>query len=151
MTGFYDHDAYVKDAERRRGIVGVTYEHPWVNTGLNYLSTTDQTRASLPKLDGHGYSIWATPKTPKGYGFEGLLRFDHLVQEQATSTIEGERDRTIAGVAYWFPRQGSVSAAILFDYEQVEEPDYAPVRAERTPLDGSHADQFLTVTIRTLN
>ncbi len=127
-TVFYDHDAYVEDAERRRGIVGVTYEHAWVNTGLNYLSTTDQTRTITPELDGHGYSIWATPKTPKGYGFEALLRFDHLVQEQATSTIEGERDRTIAGVAYWFPRQGSVSAAILFDYEQVRNRSYAPVR-----------------------
>ena len=28
VTGFYDHDAYVKNAERRRGIVAVTYEHP---------------------------------------------------------------------------------------------------------------------------
>jgi hypothetical protein len=127
-TVFYDLDAYVKDAERRRGIVGVTYEHPYVNTGWNYLSTTDQTRTVNPELDSHGYSIWATPKTPKGYGFEGLLRFDHLVQEQATSTIEGERDRTIAGVAYWFPRQGSVSAAVLFDYEEVSNRNYAPMR-----------------------
>ena len=60
-----------------------------------------------------------TPKSPKGYGWEGLLRFDHLVQEQATATADGERNRTIAGVAYWFPRQGAVSAAILLDYEQV--------------------------------
>ena len=28
VTGFYDHDAYVKNAERRRAIVAVTYEHP---------------------------------------------------------------------------------------------------------------------------
>jgi hypothetical protein len=128
-TVFYDLDAYVNDAERRRGIVGATYEHPYVNVGLNYLSTTDQTRAVTPELGGNGYSIWATPKTPKGYGFEGLLRFDHLVQEQATSTNEGERDRTIAGIAYWFPRQGSVSAAVLLDYEQVKNRNYAPARS----------------------
>jgi hypothetical protein len=130
VTGFYDHDAYVRNAERRRAILGLTYEHPLVNAGWNYVSTTDQTRVINPRLGGHGFSIWATPKTSKGYGWEGLLRFDRLVQEQATTTIEGERHRTIAGVAYWFPRQGSVSAAILLDYERVDNDHYAPVRAD---------------------
>ena len=74
--------------------------------------------------------MWATPKTSKGYGWEGLLRFDHLVQEQASATIEGERNRTIAGVAYWFPRQGAVSSALLLDYEQVDNDNYAPVRPD---------------------
>jgi hypothetical protein len=131
VTGFYDLDAYVKDAERRRGIVGATYEHPYVNAGANYVSTTDQTRIISPKLDGHGYSIWATPKTPAGFGWEGLLRFDHLVQEQATSPIDGTRDRTIAGVAYWFPRQGPVSAAVLLDYEHVNNRNVAARPDER--------------------
>jgi len=130
VTGFVDHDAYVKDAERWRGIVGVTYEHGYVNTGFNYLSTADQTRVVNPKLDGHGYSVWATPKTPRGHGWEGLLRYDHLVQQQATSSLDGERNRTIAGVAYWFPRQGSVSAALLLDYEQVDNQRYAPDRPD---------------------
>jgi hypothetical protein len=130
VTGFYDHDAYVKDAERRRGLVAVTYEHPWLNASWNYLSASDQTRTINPKLDSHGYSAWITPKTPKGYGFEGLLRFDHLVQEQATSTTDGERNRTIAGAAYWFPRQAPVSAAILLDYEQVDNNDFAPSRPD---------------------
>ena len=52
-------------------------------------STADQTRAVSPKLDGDGFSVWVTPKTPKGYGWEGLLRFDHLSQEQATTAVEG--------------------------------------------------------------
>jgi hypothetical protein len=129
-TGFYDHDAYVQDAERRRGIFGLTYEHPWVNAGWNYLWTTDQTRIANPRLDGHGYSAWITPKTPKGYGFEALLRFDHLIQEQSTSTTDGERNRTIAGIAYWFRHQGPVSAAILLDYEAVNNHDYTPARAD---------------------
>ncbi len=129
VTGFYDHDAYVKNAERTRAIFGVTYEHPYVNAAVNYTSTSDQTRAANPKLDGHGLSVWATPKSSKGYGWEGLLRYDHLVQEQSTSTLEGNRDRTIVGIAYWFPRQGSVSSALLLDYEAVNNRDYAPVRA----------------------
>ena len=130
VTGFYDHDAYVKNAEREREVVNVSYEHPWVNASWNYLWTSDQSRTVNPKLDAHGYSAWVNPKTPKGYGFEGLLRFDHLIQEQATSTISGERNRTIAGIAYWFPRQAPVSAAVLLDYEQVDNHDYAPVRAD---------------------
>ena len=130
ITGFYDHDAYVKDAERRRGIVAVTYEHPWVNAGWSYLSATDQTRTINPELDSHGYSIWATPKTPKGHGWEGLLRYDHLVQQQSTTSTDGDRNRTIAGIAYWFPRQAPVSAALLLDYEQVDNHDFAPVRAD---------------------
>jgi hypothetical protein len=134
LTGFYDLDAYVEDAERRRGILGATYEHPYVNVGANYLSASDQSRVTNPKLDGHGYSLWATPKTPAGFGWEGLLRFDHLVQEQATSTADGERNRTIAGVAYWFPRQGNVAAALLLDYEWVDNRNYAPVRADERRL-----------------
>jgi hypothetical protein len=85
---------------------------------------------AAPKLDGDGYSVWVTPKTPKGHGFEGLLRFDHLDQEQITGAIRGERNRTIAGVAYWFPRQGAVSSALLFDYEQVDNDGYTPVRSD---------------------
>lgn len=130
LTGFYDLDAYVEDAERRRGIIGATYEHPYVNAGANYVSTVDQIRIVSPKLDGRGYSVWATPKTPKGFGWEGLLRFDHLIQDQSTAAVAGERNRTIAGIAYWFPRQGSVSAAVLLDYEQVNNRNYSPTRSD---------------------
>jgi hypothetical protein len=130
LTAFYDHDAYVQDAERRRGIIGATFEHAYVNIAANYLSATDQTSVVTPKLDRHGYSVWATPKTPKGSGWEGLLRFDHLLEEQATTTAEGERNRTIAGIAYWFPRQGSVSAAVLLDYERVDNRNYLPFRSD---------------------
>jgi len=130
ITGFYNLDAYLKDGEKRRGIVGVTYEHPYANAGFNYLSTKDQARAAATPLDGSGYSVWVTPKTPKGYGWEGLLRVDHLVQDQSTISDEGERNRTIAGVAYWFPRQGSVSSALLFDYERVDNDRYIPIRLD---------------------
>lgn len=130
VTGFYNHDAYVKDARKRRAIGAVTYEHPNLNAGATYLSATDQARAASPELDGHGFSLFATPKTAKGHGWEGLLRYDRLVQQQAASSAEGERSRTIAGVSYWFPKQGSVSAAILFDFEHVDNKNYAPARAD---------------------
>jgi hypothetical protein len=128
MTGFFDKDAYVKDAERQRSIVAVTYEHARVNASFDYLWASDQTRAINPTLDSSGFSVWVTPRTAKGW--EGLLRFDHLEREQTTATVKGKTDRTIAGVSYWFPRQGNVSSALLVDYEQVNYDDYAPVRSD---------------------
>lgn len=134
VTGFYDHDAYVRDAERRRGIVAATFEHAYVNAGANYLATTDQARAVNPTLEGRGFSVWATPKMPAGFGWEGLLRFDRLAQDQAGRSARGRRDRTILGIAYWFPRQGSVSAALLLDHEWVDNRRYVPERADERRL-----------------
>jgi hypothetical protein len=128
VTGFVDRDAYVSDAERRREIVAVTYEYPKVNASFNYFWASDQTRAANPKLDSNGFSAWVTPRTV--WGWEGLLRFDHLEREQTTATTKGKTDRAIAGVAYWFPHQGNVSSALLLDYEQVNNDDYAPVRSD---------------------
>jgi hypothetical protein len=128
LTGFYDADAYVRDAERRRGIVAVTYEHPRVNASSDYLWASDQTRAANPKVDSNGFSVWVTPRTAMGW--EGLLRFDHLEREMTSLAVKAGTDRTIAGIAYWFPHQGNVSSALLFDYEQVNNDDFVPVRAD---------------------
>ena len=128
VTGFYDADAYVKNAERKRGIFALTFEHLYVNAAFDYLWASDQTRAINPKLDSNGFSAWVTPKTTKGW--EGLLRFDHLERDQTTVTSKGKTDRTIAGISYWFPRQGTVSTVLLLDYEQVNNDDYLPVRVD---------------------
>ena len=72
--------------------------------------------------------------TPKfGKGFEALLRYDHL---EPNDTLDARRNRTIAGVAYWLPRQGNVSSAFLLDWEQVENKDFDPSlpRQERVAL-----------------
>jgi hypothetical protein len=125
VTGFFDHDAYVKSAERRRGILAVTYEHPHVNAAVQYLDTVDQPRASAAEVDSHGYSIWVTPRATNGW--EGLFRFDHV---EPNRDAPGTRDRTIAGVAYWFPHQGNVSTALLFDFEDVNNDEFAPSRPD---------------------
>jgi Phosphate-selective porin O and P len=113
---FYTGDHYVRDAERNRFIFSTTYEHKYLNAGFDYLSTTDQTSAKpgIPEVDGSGFSIWATPKQSP-HGFEALLRYDHMKPD--TSMDDQRRDRTIVGVAYWFPHQGNVSAALLLDYD----------------------------------
>ena len=133
LTGFWDHDAYVQDAERKRALFAVTFEHKYVNAAWQITDQKDQTSATKPSTDGSGWSVWVTPKTTKG--FEGLLRFDHL---EPNDTNDSRRERAIAGVAYWLPHQGNVSSAVLLDYEQVTNKDFTPgqPRQERIAVHG---------------
>lgn len=125
VTGFYDKDAYVKNADRTRLIVAVTFEHSRVNAGFDYLSARDQNAsASRTPVEARGWSAWVTPRVARGW--EGLLRLDQL---KPNKTLSGQKKkRTIGGVAYWFPRQGSVASAVLFDVDNVTYDQFAPVR-----------------------
>lgn len=111
-TGFYDADHYIKDGDRKRAIAMFSFEHAYLNAAFEYLSASDRSSTTKPTTDSHGFSVWATPRSPKGW--EGLLRYDHLVSDEVTGA---SRSRTIAGLAYWFPHQGSVSAALMLDYD----------------------------------
>lgn len=113
IHGFYDHDAYVKSADRRRAILGATFEHPHLNAGGEYLTATDQPSAADTATDAKGFSFWGTPRL---HAWEGLLRYDSL--EKNTIVSAQKKTRTIAGVAYWFAHQGTVSTALLFDVDQ---------------------------------
>src|SRR6267378_1877121 len=68
---FYDGDHYVKDAPRNRFIGGLNFEHTYLVAGFEYLSTKDQPTITRTSVEGKGYSIWATPKSPQGW--EALL------------------------------------------------------------------------------
>jgi hypothetical protein len=121
INGFYDHDAYVKNADRTRGIFALTYEHKYVNASWEYLTATDQNAsATKTPVDANGYSFWITPRSPKGW--EGLLRYDHL---EPNKDVSGTRTRWIGGVAYWFPHQGNVSTSLLFDIDQANFDNFA--------------------------
>ncbi len=115
---FYDGDHYIKNAERTRLIAGLTYEHRHVHAGFEFLDAHDQQSATRPALltnvEGRGFSVWATPRS--GSGWEVLLRYDRLTPNR-TQFTDRTRSRTIVGVAYWFPHQGAVSSALMFDYD----------------------------------
>jgi hypothetical protein len=115
VHGFYDADSYVEDAEKSRAMFMTTFEHPRVNAGFDYLVATDQTLSNAVKKDAEGFSFWITPRAANGW--EGLLRVDQL---EPDDRAEADRTRTIAGIAYWFPHQGNVSAALMLDYEYVK-------------------------------
>src|SRR5438093_3438945 len=114
---FYDGDHYVRDADRKRFIAALTFEHSYLNASVEYLDTKDRASTSPAdaETDGRGYSIWATPRTPQGW--EGLLRYDHLTPNRVPFSSR-VRSRGIIGVAYWFPHQGTVSSALLLDYDR---------------------------------
>jgi len=115
LTGFYDHDAYLQDATRRRTIEQVTFEHPRVNLGVEALQTTDRTSRTRAEAEGRGWSAWATPKLGTN-GWELLLRHDNLKPD---STLTTTRKRDITGIAWWIPGLQKVTAALLVDYDRL--------------------------------
>ncbi|MEN3338002.1 MAG: hypothetical protein V7647_1678 [Acidobacteriota bacterium] len=133
LSGFYDKDAYLRNAERKRAIAAVTFEHKYLNAAFQYLDTRDQTSATKTPVDARGYSVWATPRTTNGW--EGLVRFDHL---EPNRTASGTRDRVIGGIAYWFPHQGTVSGALLLDVDQATFHDFTAAQPTQTRI-GLHA------------
>ncbi|MEO8137693.1 MAG: porin [Betaproteobacteria bacterium] len=126
-TGFYDADHYLRDGDRTRGIAALNFEHQYVNAGFEYLSASDRTSVTRAGVDSQGYSLWATPKSAKGW--EGLLRYDHLTPNDAADNQT--RSRTIVGLAYWFPHQGSVSAALMLDYDGQTFDRFEPAQAKQ--------------------
>jgi hypothetical protein len=133
LTGFYDRDAYVRHAERRRAVAAATFEHPRLNAAFDYFAATDRMSAVSSPIRSRGYSVWVTPRGTNGW--EGLLRYDHLARD---ADRPGAKTRTIIGAAYWFPHQGTVSAALLFDVEAVAFHEFVASRAAERRI-GLHA------------
>jgi len=123
ITGFLIRDSYVKDGPRNRGIVAGTFEHPYATAGVEYFTAADQKSVEAAKADSNGYSFWVIPKSTTGW--QGLIRYDHFRPDKNAS---GARNMTILGVSYWFPHTGSATAALLLDYEQVNNNDFVPPR-----------------------
>ncbi len=128
VTGFLDRDHYLRSAKRTRAVAQVTFEHPLVNAGFDYLTGKDQTGATKPEVDAIGYSLWVTPRFGKS-GWEMLLRHDQLKPNKAVSQ---KRTRNIAGVAYWFPNLNKVQSALMVDYDALKQTNFTPSRAKDT-------------------
>ena len=70
---FYDADSYIRHDARNRFIGSATYEHQYVNAGLDYLKTKDQATAQSPTLDGSGY-VSVGDAAPEPMGSAAALR-----------------------------------------------------------------------------
>jgi hypothetical protein len=142
LTGFVTLDNYMENAERNRYILQTSFEHPYVNVGVDYLKTADKASSALtngvdlnPTLKGTGFGIWMTPKKvyANGSSIEALIRYDHTkpggaVSGAAITSPDALNARVIGGIAYWFPKQGSVSAAIMFDVDNTSYSNWTPVK-----------------------
>jgi hypothetical protein len=120
VTGGFINDNYLKDAPRDRGYFNLLYEHRRFNAGYDYIADTDQLLPTATKIESGGWSIFVTPFfKEKGNGPEMLIRYDSYEPNKANDNQH--RNRTIVGVAYWFPHPGgNATAALLFDFEQVK-------------------------------
>jgi hypothetical protein len=144
LQGFWTKDNYMENAPRDRKVFNTLFEHPYLNFGFDYIKTTDKVSSAptngvdlYPTLDGTGYSFWATPKKvfSNGSSIEGLIRYDHnkpggTASATAISSPDGLTVRWIAGGSYWFPKQGSVSAALLFDVQTETYTNWTPAKTD---------------------
>ncbi|MEO8189813.1 MAG: hypothetical protein ABI682_05685 [Acidobacteriota bacterium] len=141
LTGFYDGDHHEKDSERKRYIAALTFEHPYVHAGVNYLDTKDRTsRTKAFSTHAAGWSAWVTPRTP--FGLEALLRYDELKPNKDNNTVDanGKKKRFIGGLAYWLPvTKAGIAAALLADYENVKYEDFGPSNVNRKPEEKRYA------------
>ena len=128
VTGFYFGDNYIKDSERTRGVFQVTYEHPYINAGYDYINAHDQPLIAARDTHAQGWSFWLTPMKPLngGASIEALIRYDHLSPDVDSPVNSAQvRPRTIVGVSYWFRHQGNVSTALMLDYDGQTFDNYA--------------------------
>ena len=124
VNAFYDHDAYAGDAERRRANLSFTFEHRYFNAAFDTMHATDRPTTAAAPLHGRAWSAWVTPKS--GHGWEGLFRIDRITP--SADAPDQARKRTIAGVAYWFPHQGTVATALLFDVDDTRFAAFTPAQ-----------------------
>lgn len=130
VNAFYDRDAYAKDADRRRTSASVTFEHPFVTAAFDTMRATDQPTTANAAVLGRAWSTWIVPKSR--HGWEGLWRIDRITP--STASPDQVRRRTIAGIAYWFPRQGTVTTALLFDLDDTRFAGFVPAQPRQRRL-----------------
>lgn len=122
FAAFANADHYVRGAPRDRFIVNALYGSDGVSGGVEYLTATDQTRASAPELDAEGWSMFVAPHLPGG--LDVLVRHDEVKPDD---TADSKRTRNIVGLVYWLPLE-KVSSAISLDYEDVTHDGFSPAR-----------------------
>lgn len=117
LLGYYHIDHYAKGLPRKRAAASAMFEHSRFNAGFDLAQRTDQPTPGAPEVTGRGVSVFVTPFfQEKGSGVEGLFRFDSFKPDV---DVTGRRNRLIAGLAYWFPKAGPGTAALLAHLEQV--------------------------------
>jgi hypothetical protein len=128
LTAFVDDDHAVANAKRQRLIGQVTFESPHLNLGVDAIDAKDQSSAKNAVAEGKGWSVWLNPRL--GNGWELLFRHDDT--KPNTNFDAQKHKRNIAGVAYWFQNLNRVTAALMADYDSLQQSGFSPTRADDT-------------------
>ncbi len=125
LTAYVHNDHVVKGADRDRFIASVWHEQRRYNAGFDYMTRADAALPTATRVKSDGYSFFLTPFfQEKGNGLEALIRYDSF--RPNTAVKDARQNRTIAGLAYWFPHPGgNATAALLLNFEQVKFKNYA--------------------------
>ena len=116
LSAFWDEDHPVQNANRKRFIAAATFEHKYLNAGVEWLQAKDNSSVTKPIVKAEGWSLWATPRTT--FGLEGIVRYDDLKPDKS---VDSKKNRTLVGVSYWFKvTKAPLAAAVLADYEEVK-------------------------------
>ena len=128
VMGFYDGDNYIKNDEKTRTLFEASYEHKYVNAAFDYLHTTDQPTAVVRDAEGRRLFLLVHAQVDRGSGRTVPLRSLQAEQQLRRSHA---RSRTIVGVAYWFKHQGTVSTAIMLDWDEANFDKLVPPLPDR--------------------
>src|SRR5260221_116508 len=121
LSVFYDADKPIQGGERNRFIAAGTFEHKYLNLGIDYLNAKDRSSPTKAEVKASGWTIWAQPRSPSG--FEGLFRYAHLKPNTAAITSalsDSVKSRFLGGLSYWLKVKAPLAAAVLVDYEEVK-------------------------------
>ena len=128
LTAFVDDDHVVASAKRQRYVGQATFESPHLNLGVDAIQAKDQSSARNAVTEGRGWSLWLNPRLVNGW--ELLFRHDDT---KPNTNLDGQkRKRNIAGVAYWFQNLNKVTAALMADYDSLQQSGFSPSRADDT-------------------
>jgi hypothetical protein len=125
FTGYAVRDHVMAGADRHRYMGSVWLEQRKYNAGFDYLTRSDEATPTSTRVKSDGYSFFVTPFfKEKGNGFEALVRYDSF--RPNTASPDARQNRSIAGIAYWFPHPGgNATAALLLNYERVKFKNFA--------------------------
>jgi len=127
VTAFYDGDHFVENGKRQRLVEQVTFESARLNAGVDHINAKDRPSVTTREISSDGWSVWAVARSKNG--LELLLRHDDLKPDDQ---VDLKRSRNIAGVAYWVPNLPKMSAALMVDYDSLQQSNYVPVRPRDT-------------------
>jgi len=120
LSVFYDADKPIQGGERNRFIAAGTFEHKYLNLGIDYLNAKDRSSPTKGEVKASGWTIWAQPRS---------LRASRDSSATTTSSQHGRHrfrpggfgEEPVPGRALLLAEgEGAPAAAVLVDYEEVK-------------------------------